>query len=787
MVRILGVCLLFVATGAAAGAEPKESEYEGKPLSQWLRELAAKDRATYDRAVQAVSAILRTDASRGLARRCERRASPADSLLLVNPELVKEHSGQLTPVLAGLLRDADPVTRLHAAHVLAVIGTKAAAAVPVLRAALEDKDGAVCQKAAVALAKVDPKEVESMIAFLLKRAGSAGRANVSGDLTAIGTDAVPHLVPALAHPDAATRDQVINALWSLGEPAAAAVIKALSAETPALRAGAARCLGRMDRNNPNWLPAMRAALSDSEREVRLTAAEGLGKADVAATLPVLIEVLAAGETPERGRAVVAVRSLGEQAGATAQAAVPTLEKMLQTKDGALDLDVADALVHIEPARAKRVAELLGPKTVAGQNEVGILVRIGRATPEGLPAVVLALARILRDPTKGTAQQREAVHALAQFGAAAKAAVPDLIAVANGKNQDLKRLAARTVALLDPEATDYPRDLQSPPYNPNEALRQPLSVAKAADYLDVAAQDWMRPNSCAGCHANFAYMMVRPLLKTETLVVADTRKFLEEKIEKQPKGRFTAEAVTSAAALAFDDARTGKLRQVTRQALDRMWTVLPVRSCNDDGIVVELTPDYCAALAIVAAGVAPDKYAQTEKAQRGLAATRKFLCAHVKENGGASLNSEALLLWAAAYQPDLLTGKERTAIIQALLAQQRPDGGWSSAALDRESRKSKNNDLPSDGYGTGFTVYVLRQAGVAESRPEIGRAVNWLRNNQRASGRWFTPSRHAGQTTTADFGTRDLYNQVAGTAFALLALESCGALHNDDTATDAGAR
>jgi squalene-hopene/tetraprenyl-beta-curcumene cyclase len=244
-------------------------------------------------------------------------------------------------------------------------------------------------------------------------------------------------------------------------------------------------------------------------------------------------------------------------------------------------------------------------------------------------------------------------------------------------------------------------------------------------------------------------------------------------------------ISDAAALAFDDARSGKLRPSTQEALDRMWKIMPLRSCDADTIVVELSPAFGTALAVVATSVAPEGYAQTKQARDGLAKARKYFLEGVKASSRASLHSRALLLWVAAHQPDLLTGPERESIIQSLLAQQHKDGGWSLASLERESRAGKHQDAPSDGYGTGFTVYMLRQAGVPANRPEIVLAVEWLHHNQRASGRWFTPTASAHRFTTADFGTRDFYSQTVGTAFALLAMESCGALQTAEGLRERG--
>ena len=55
-------------------------------------------------------------------------------------------------------------------------------------------------------------------------------------------------------------------------------------------------------------------------------------------------------------------------------------------------------------------------------------------------------------------------------------------------------------------------------------------------------------------------------------------------------------------------------------------------------------------------------------------------------------------------------------------------------------------------------------------PRLKRAVDWLKKNQRDSGRWWTRSLN---TDTFHFIT------YSGTAYALLALEKCGELPTDN--------
>jgi squalene-hopene/tetraprenyl-beta-curcumene cyclase len=80
---------------------------------------------------------------------------------------------------------------------------------------------------------------------------------------------------------------------------------------------------------------------------------------------------------------------------------------------------------------------------------------------------------------------------------------------------------------------------------------------------------------------------------------------------------------------------------------------------------------------------------------------------------------------------------------------------------------------SDGYATGLTVYILRQAGLSADRPEIMRGIAWLKTHQRASGGWFTPDADGG-AAMGGIGTHDLAILNLGTAFAVMALHECDA-------------
>ena len=99
--------------------------------------------------------------------------------------------------------------------------------------------------------------------------------------------------------------------------------------------------------------------------------------------------------------------------------------------------------------------------------------------------------------------------------------------------------------------------------------------------------------------------------------------------------------------------------------------------------------------------------------------------------------------------------------------QRVDGAWASGDLGHwRQLDGEAADPPlaieSDGYGTGFALYTLMQAGVETQDPRIRRGIEWLKTNQREGGYWWTQSLK-NLPDTSNFLTH------TGTTFALKVL------------------
>lgn len=334
------------------------------------------------------------------------------------------------------------------------------------------------------------------------------------------------------------------------------------------------------------------------------------------------------------------------------------------------------------------------------------------------------------------------------------------------------------------AADAPVEIARPTANKkDEPVAAQFSASRAAAFLDSAGVSWTRERKCGACHTNYPYLMARPALQVKGTPApghVEVRKFFEDRVAGWDSGkdgakpRWDTEVVATAAVLAFDDAATTKkLHPLTRQALDRMWTLQQKNGAWNwlkcDWPPLEHDDYYGATLAALGVGLAPEDYILSEKAQKGLARLRDYF----RATPAPDLHHRTMLLWASTRIEGLITSDQQQAVIKDLRSRQRDDGGWNLPSLGdyqrRDNKGPNDKNAPSDGYATGFVVYVLRQAGVTADDPAIRKGITWLRSNQRESGRWFTYSLN---------NDKAHYITHAGTSFAVLALQACDALKSD---------
>jgi hypothetical protein len=100
--------------------------------------------------------------------------------------------------------------------------------------------------------------------------------------------------------------------------------------------------------------------------------------------------------------------------------------------------------------------------------------------------------------------------------------------------------------------------------------------------------------------------------------------------------------------------------------------------------------------------------------------------------------------------------------RALLAEQRPDGGW-----------AQNRNLASDAYATGEALWALREAGALKpADTAYRRGVEFLLATQRPDGSWYVRSRAPKFQPYFQSGfpfEHDQWVSAAGTAWAVMAL------------------
>ena len=162
-----------------------------------------------------------------------------------------------------------------------------------------------------------------------------------------------------------------------------------------------------------------------------------------------------------------------------------------------------------------------------------------------------------------------------------------------------------------------------------------------------------------------------------------------------------------------------------------------------------------ALAIHALQKYPLPGRRAEFAQR-VERARRWLGTAKPENTSGRVFQILGLAWAGE-SPDKIKP-----LAQALLAEQRHDGGWAQLP-----------NLSSDALATGQTVYALRvAAGLKNSRPEIDRARRFLLTTQLEDGTWYVRRRTFPFQPTMSSGFphgRDSWISAAGSSWAVMAL------------------
>ena len=326
---------------------------------------------------------------------------------------------------------------------------------------------------------------------------------------------------------------------------------------------------------------------------------------------------------------------------------------------------------------------------------------------------------------------------------------------------------------------------------------PETIRSAAKYLNDGSLTWVREKSCVACHSTGVYLAERPVLAS--LLGPPAAEVRDQFVKSMPAdvGKpeirngskyygASIQAVWRALGLAtWDKYLTGKLSQPTDKALRQV-----VDCMADEGFIMtiaqveipyittdfELTVQAARAMATAPGWLASVK---DEATLKRIDTMKNYLREHRPIND----YERAVKLQLATYMPDLVSKAEREEAIAMLRKQQKTDGGWSTRnmsdlmkwhvkmdqkVVDMIRGEPDAADPASDPYMTAFAIVLMREAGVPAEDPQIRKGIEWLKANQRVTGRWWMKSLY-----------RDTvhYSTYISTAVALRALALCGEIPN----------
>ncbi len=332
---------------------------------------------------------------------------------------------------------------------------------------------------------------------------------------------------------------------------------------------------------------------------------------------------------------------------------------------------------------------------------------------------------------------------------------------------------------------------------------------AARYLDARAGMWVTRSrarqklttACISCHTAMPYLLSRASLGGSSLSAPQPEQDLFADVEtrvmhwndvkvwydtsrgeEKPTQSWATESVVNALVLTMRDRRSGgPLSEEAKTALGHMWA-RQTEEGNWPWLHFELGPweadgsDYWGASLAAVAGMSAGR--EVRPSAEASAKLRSYLRSGFLgsgflgsgHSGNLNLHNRLALLWAASAWDGLLSQAEKQRLADEVLEHQQPDGGF--RLIDLGTWPSKDETPPSeasDGYATAFATFVLQQLDDPRTAETISRGVAWLKDNQKADGRWETLSPNKDRSNEEAF-TRLLASDAA-TAFAVLALTS----------------
>ncbi|MBI1853974.1 MAG: HEAT repeat domain-containing protein [Planctomycetes bacterium] len=349
-------------------------------------------------------------------------------------------------MLVGLL--ADPLLRQDAVQALGRIGRDAAGAVPALTALLSS-DAGNRRDVAIALGKIGPaaRSVIPILGDLARREGAWETPDVIRALGQLGVESLPVLLELLRSGQASKQSIVAEAIGEIGLPARNALPQLLDAlSSNEVRLAALTSIARVASDSSDVrMYVTRAVDSPFGRDVEFTrsiAVSSLAAAGVD-VLPLLVDRLPNSNMFVRSFAAATIGRIG----AKAKSAIPAMISAL--REESTFHEVAEAITWVLPGPGHSPSQRQQLRMMEDRDKDAAIheaeAAVARIGSDILPLLVTSLT------DASPAIRSFAARALGRIGAAARPAIPSLVAGL----RDLRSRPAMMQALRDigPEAAE----------------------------------------------------------------------------------------------------------------------------------------------------------------------------------------------------------------------------------------------------------------------------------------------------------------------------------------------
>jgi squalene-hopene/tetraprenyl-beta-curcumene cyclase len=315
------------------------------------------------------------------------------------------------------------------------------------------------------------------------------------------------------------------------------------------------------------------------------------------------------------------------------------------------------------------------------------------------------------------------------------------------------------------------EIQIPAATADEPLMGEFNVQSmqhALKYLDDGAVAWTRERKCVACHSTGVYLAERTQLtaqfgppKTEVRdgfansIPAEAPVATEKDgVKVYPDVIFSIWRTLGLAQ--WDRFVTGKLSIDTEKSLKDMFARQSENGLWTTTTKVEIpyiTTDFELALEALRAALSAPGWLQSlhdEKLVKQFDLLKSALKKYHPRNDYERIQK----LQLHNLMPELVSDPEVETALSLLTKLQKSDGGWSTRTMSSPGNWGDNittenikliesepdaGDPSSDAYMTAYSIVTMREHGVPANDIRIQKGLNWLKKNQRASGRWWMKS------------------------------------------------